>query len=110
MLTQGGSAELHAKVYRSTTPDFGKSKHNLSRDVYKTKTDAAKLIQQAVADVASLIQQQGRRRAGQNYEICVGGNKLVHNSCTWTLAIEHGAEHCSNRAQARVPVLLARYR
>jgi hypothetical protein len=44
MLTQGGSAELHAKVCHSPTPDFGKSKHNPSRDVYKTKADAVKLI------------------------------------------------------------------
>ncbi len=40
-------------------PDFGKNKHNPSRDVYKTKADVVKLMQQAVADGANLIQQQG---------------------------------------------------
>ena len=40
-------------------PDFGKNKHNPSRDVYKTKADVVKLIQQAVADGANLIQEQG---------------------------------------------------
>lgn len=40
-------------------PDFGKNKHNPSREVYKTKADVLKLIQQAVADGANLIQQQG---------------------------------------------------
>jgi hypothetical protein len=43
----------------SLGPDFGKNKHNPSRDLYKTKTDVVKLIQQAVADGANLIQQQG---------------------------------------------------
>ena len=38
-------------------PDFGKNKHNPSRDVYKTKADVVKLIQQAVADGARLIEQ-----------------------------------------------------
>src|SRR5882672_2513563 len=40
-------------------PDFGKSKHNPSRDTYKTKADVVKLMQQAIADGAKLIQQQG---------------------------------------------------
>jgi hypothetical protein len=109
MLTQGGLTELHGQVYHSTTPDFGKSKHNPSRDVYKTKADVVKLIQQAVADGASLIQQRGDAGLDKIAKYA-RGNRLVHNSYTWTLAIEHGAEHCSNRAQARVPVLLARYR
>jgi hypothetical protein len=43
----------------SLGPDFGKNKHNPSRDLYKTKTEVVKLIQQAVADGANLIQQQG---------------------------------------------------
>jgi hypothetical protein len=30
-------------------PDFGKNKHNPSRDVYKTKADVVKLMQQAVS-------------------------------------------------------------
>lgn len=52
-------------------PDFGKNKHNPSRDDYKTKADVVKLIQQAVADGAKLIQEQ-RRRVGQNDENAVG--------------------------------------
>ena len=56
----------------SLGPYFGKNKHNPSRNAYKTKADVVKLIQQAVADGANLIQQAGRRRAGQNYEICMG--------------------------------------
>jgi hypothetical protein len=68
-----------------------------------------KLIQQPVADGASLIQQQGDAGLDKITKYA-WKNRLVHNPYTWTLAIEHGAEHCSNRAQARVPVLLARYR
>ena len=45
-------------------PDFGKNKHNPSRDVYKTKADVVKLIQQAVADGANLIQEQGDAGGG----------------------------------------------
>jgi len=52
--------DLMRSVSRSNIgPDFGKNKHNPSRDVYKTKADVVKLIQQAVADGANLIQQQG---------------------------------------------------
>lgn len=40
-------------------PDFGKNKHNPSRDIYTTKADVVKLIEQAVADGANLIAQQG---------------------------------------------------
>ncbi len=40
-------------------PDFGKDKHNPSRDAYKTKADVVKLIEQAVADGAAVIKQQG---------------------------------------------------
>src|SRR5262244_877782 len=43
----------------SLGPDFGKDKHNPSRDVYKTKADVVKLMQQAVADGANVIRQQG---------------------------------------------------
>ena len=73
-------------------PDFGKNKHNPSRDVYKTKADVVKLMQQAVADGANLIQQQGD--AGlEKVTKFAWGNKLVHNSYTWTWAIEHSGEH-----------------
>jgi hypothetical protein len=92
MLTQGGLAELPAQVYHSPIADFGENKHNPSRDVYKTKADVVKLIQQAVADGASLIQQQGDAGLDKITKYA-WGNRLVHNSYTWTLAIEHGAEH-----------------
>jgi uncharacterized damage-inducible protein DinB len=73
-------------------PDFGKNKHNPSRDVYKTKADVVKLIQQAVADGAHLIQQQGDAGLDKVTKHA-WGNKLVHNSYAWLFAIEHSAEH-----------------
>jgi hypothetical protein len=73
-------------------PDFGKNKHNPSRDVYKTKADVVKLIQQAVADGASLIQQQGDAGLDKITKYA-WGNKLVHNSYIWMSAVEHSAEH-----------------
>ena len=73
-------------------PDFGKNKHNPSRDVYKTKADVVKLIQQAITDGASLIQQQGDAGLDKTMKFA-WGNKMVHNSYTWGYAIEHGAEH-----------------
>jgi uncharacterized damage-inducible protein DinB len=73
-------------------PDFGKNKHNPSRDVYKTKADVVKLMQQAVADGAKLLQQQGDAGLDKVTKYA-WGNKLVHNSYTWTWAIEHSGEH-----------------
>jgi uncharacterized damage-inducible protein DinB len=73
-------------------PDFGKSKHNPSRDVYKTKADVVKLMQQAVADGANLIQQQGEAGLDKVMK-SPWGNKLVHNSYSWMFAIEHSGEH-----------------
>jgi uncharacterized damage-inducible protein DinB len=73
-------------------PDFGKNKHNPSRDVYKTKADVMKLIQQAVADGANLIQQQGDAGLDNTMKM-PWGNRLVHNSYIWMYAIEHGGEH-----------------
>jgi uncharacterized damage-inducible protein DinB len=73
-------------------PDFGKNKHNPSRDIYKTKADVVKLMQQAVADGATLIQQQGDAGLDKITKYA-WGNKLVHNSYTWLFAIEHSAEH-----------------
>jgi len=90
-------AAVDYDLMRSTSgsnigPDFGKNKHNPSRDVYKTKADVVKLIQQAVADGASLIQQQGDAGLDKTMKFA-WGNKLVHNSYIWTYAIEHSAEH-----------------
>jgi uncharacterized damage-inducible protein DinB len=76
----------------SIGPDFGKNKHNPSRDVYKTKADVVKLIQQAVADGADLIQQQGDAGLDKVTKHA-WGNKLVHNSYAWMFAIEHSGEH-----------------
>jgi uncharacterized damage-inducible protein DinB len=73
-------------------PDFGKNKHNPSRDVYKTKADVVKLIQSAVADGASVIQQQGDAGLDKITK-SAWGNKLVHNSYSWMMAVEHSAEH-----------------
>ena len=73
-------------------PEFGKNKHNPSQEVYKTKADVVKLIQQAVADGAKLIEQQGDAGLDKTTKLS-WANKLVHNSYTWTYAIEHSAEH-----------------
>ena len=73
-------------------PDFGKNKHNPSRDDYKTKADVVKLIQQAVADGAKLIQEQGDAGLDRTMKMA-WGNRLVHNSYIWMNAIEHSAEH-----------------
>jgi len=76
----------------SLGPDFGKNKHNPSRDAYRTKAEVVKLIQQVVADGANLIQQQGDAGLDKITKHA-WGNKLVHNSYPWLFAIEHSAEH-----------------
>jgi uncharacterized damage-inducible protein DinB len=73
-------------------PDFGKNKHNPSREIYKTKADVVKLMQQAVADGANAIQQQGDAGLDKITKFA-WGNKLVHNSYTWMWAVEHSGEH-----------------
>ena len=73
-------------------PDLGKDLINPSREVYKTKADVVKLLQQAVADGANLIQQQGDAGLDQTTKFPFG-NKLVHNSYTWTFNIEDSGEH-----------------
>jgi len=73
-------------------PDFGKNRHNPSRDVYKTKADVVKLIQQAVADGANQIQQRGEAGLDKMTNDA-SGNRPVHNSHTWRFAIEHSGEH-----------------
>lgn len=76
----------------SLGPEFGASKHNPSRDAYKTKADVVKLIQQAVADGAKVIQEQGDAGLDRTFKFA-WGNKLVHGSYAWGVAIEHSAEH-----------------
>jgi hypothetical protein len=73
-------------------PDFGKNKHNPSRDTYKTKSDVVRLIQQAVVDGAKVIEQQGDAGLDRVAQYA-WGNKLVHNSYTWMWAVEHSGEH-----------------
>jgi len=75
-------------------PDFGKDKHNPSRDAYKTKADVVKLIEQAVADGAAVIKQHGY--AGVDKTTPFGsetGKHVVHHSYIWITAIEHSTEH-----------------
>ena len=76
----------------SVGPDFGKNKHNPSRDVYKTKADVVKLIQQAVADGVKLIEQGGDAGLDRTMNM-PWGNSLAHASYMWTFAIEHSGEH-----------------
>lgn len=75
-------------------PDFGKDKHNPSRDLYKRKADIVKLLEQAVGDGAAVIKQQGD--AGLDKTTQFGwetGKHVVHNSYIWITAIEHSTEH-----------------
>src|SRR6266478_178301 len=75
-------------------PDFGKDKHNPSRDVYKTKADVVKLIEQAVADGAAVIRQQGNAGLDKAQPFAwETGKHVVHNSYIWITAIEHSTEH-----------------
>jgi len=88
-------------------PDFGKNKHNPSRELYKTKADVVKLMQQAVADGAAIIQQQGDAGLDRVTKFA-WGNKMVHNSYTWMWAAEHSGEHYGQlvvyyRANSLVP-------
>jgi len=73
-------------------PDLGKDAENPSSDAYKTKADVVKLIEQAVADGAKLIQQQGDAGLDKTIKYPFG-NRLVHSSYNWMLAIEHSGEH-----------------
>jgi uncharacterized damage-inducible protein DinB len=75
-------------------PDFGKDKHNPSRDAYKTKADVVKLLEQAVADGAAVIQQHGDAGLDKTTSFSwETGRHVVHNSYIWIAAIEHSSEH-----------------
>jgi uncharacterized damage-inducible protein DinB len=75
-------------------PDFGKDRHNPSRDAYKTKADVVKLIEQAVADGATVIKQQGDAGLDKTTPFAwETGKHVVHNSYIWITAIEHSTEH-----------------
>jgi uncharacterized damage-inducible protein DinB len=73
-------------------PDFGKNKHNPSRDTYKTKADVVKLLERAVSDGAAVIQQQGDAGLDKTTKFPFG-NRIVRNSYTWTFVIEDSGEH-----------------
>lgn len=75
-------------------PDFGKDKHNPSRDVYKTKADVVRLLEQAVADGAAVIKQQGDAGLDKSMSFAwETGKHVVHISYIWITAIEHSTEH-----------------
>src|SRR2546421_1508652 len=76
------------------SPDFGKDKHNPSRDAYKTKADVVKLIEQAVADGAAAIKQQGEAGVDKNTPFSwETGKDGVHNFYIWIAAIEQSSEN-----------------
>jgi len=75
-------------------PDFGRDKHNPSRDAYKTKADVVKLIEQAVTAGAAVIKQQGDAGLDKTTPFAwETGRHVVHNSYIWITAIEHSTEH-----------------
>ena len=83
-------------------PDFGKDKHNPSRDAYKTKDDVVKLLEDAVGAGAEVIKQQGDARLDKTHAFAsriltrdgwVTNRHTVHASYMWLSAIEHSAEH-----------------
>ena len=75
-------------------PDFGKDKHNPSRDAFKTKAEVVRLLEQAVADGATVIKQQGDAGLDETTPFAwETGRHVVHNSYIWNAAIEHSAEH-----------------
>lgn len=102
--------DVASRVSGSTIgPDFGKDKHNPSRDSYKTKADVVKLLEDAVAAGAKIIQEQGDAGLDKTQRFAwETGRHTVHNSYFWTAAIEHSAEHFGQlvvyyRANSLVP-------
>jgi uncharacterized damage-inducible protein DinB len=83
---------MRAATGSSVGPDFGKNKHNPSREAYKTKADVVKLIQQAVSDGADLIQQKGDTGLDAVMKM-PWGKRLAHSSYMWIFAIDHSGEH-----------------
>jgi uncharacterized damage-inducible protein DinB len=102
--------DLISRVSESNMgPDFGKDKHNPSRDAYKTKADVVRLLEQAVADGAAVIKQQGDAGLDKTTPFAwETGKHVVHNSYIWITAIEHSTEHFGQlivyyRANSLVP-------
>jgi uncharacterized damage-inducible protein DinB len=83
---------MRAASGASVGPAFGPYERDPSQDTYRTKADVVKLLRQAVADGVRLLQQDGD--AGlDRVRTYPWGRRPVHNSYTWTVAIEHSAEH-----------------
>jgi uncharacterized damage-inducible protein DinB len=75
-------------------PNFGKDKHNPSRDDYKTKADVVKLLEDAVAAGAKVIQEQGDAGLDKTMPFAwETGRHTVHVSYIWLSVIEHSSEH-----------------
>jgi hypothetical protein len=83
-------------------PDFGKDKHNPSRDAYKTKDDVVKLLEDAVAAGAEVIKQQGDAGLDKTHPFAsriltrdgwITNRHTVHTSYLWLSGIERSAEH-----------------
>jgi dienelactone hydrolase len=87
--------DVAGKVSKSHLgPDFGKDKHNPSREVYRTKAEVVKLLEEAVAAGATVIQDQGDAGLDKTMEFgWETGKHVVRNSYAWMSAIEHSAEH-----------------
>ena len=87
--------DLISRVSGSTMgPDFGKDKHNPSRDIYKSKAEVVKLLESAVADGAAVIKQQGDAGLERTMPFAwETGRHVVHVSCIWMAGIEHSSEH-----------------
>jgi DinB superfamily len=83
---------LRAVSGSTVGPDLGKDAENPSRAVFKTKADVVKLIEQAVSEGAKLIKEQGDAGLDKTGKFAFG-NRQVHNSYNWILAIEHSGEH-----------------
>ena len=97
----GVDYDLMRSVSRSKFgPEFANNPHSPPRDVYKTKADVVKLIQQAVADGADLIQQQGEAGLDKTTKFACG-NRLVHNSYTWSLRDKRSNHHWKCRVPAK---------
>jgi hypothetical protein len=73
-------------------PDLGKDPENPTRAAFKTKADVVKVIEQAVSEGAKLIKEQGDTGLDQTGKSAFG-NRTVHKSYNWILAIEHSGEH-----------------
>jgi hypothetical protein len=73
-------------------PDLGKDAENPTRAAFKTKADVVKLIEQAVSEGAKLLKEQGDAGLDKTGKYAFG-NRVVHTSYNWILAIEHSGEH-----------------